>query len=106
VAVANRRKVDVEIAALFRDPDIDEGTISKQAGEFKGSVEFGITRKADTNALRSKWKDLPLTVQAAFRWKAEVATKEYKALSDEDKAIAIEFVESKPASPSVKVELI
>lgn len=104
LAVKNRRAIDGQIVALL--PKKTEGSVSQEAGQFKVTVTYGIDRKANTEYLQDSWFSLPPAVQKAFRWKAEVSTKEFKALSETEGAIAIDFVESKPSSPSLKVEPI
>lgn len=106
LAVANRRKLDAQIVELMRDPSKDEGSVSAKLGEFKVTTTFGIDRKTDTEKLTICWEALPYEVRKAFRWKAEVVTKEFKMLSREQLEVIAPFVESKPTSPSVKVELV
>lgn len=103
-AIEARRTIDAEIVKLM--PKKDEGSVSKKVGLFKVGVTFGVSRKADTEALRLAWEQLSEVVKGAFRWKAEVSTTEFKALSEKDADAAAYFVESKPASPSVKIEVI
>lgn len=103
-AIEERRKIDVQIVALMKQPDDGEGSVSEKTETGKVSVTFGIDRKADTDSLATQWGELSDAVKGAFRWKAEVNTKEFKALSDADRDIAAGFVESKPKSPTVKVE--
>jgi hypothetical protein len=103
-AVLARRKIDEQIVALM--PKKDEGSVSQDVGFFHVSVTYGINRKVDSKRLDVDWESLPATVQAAFRVSYDVAAKEYKALSGKDLDAAIAYVESKPASASVKVEII
>lgn len=103
-AIEARRAIDTKIVALM--PKKDEGSESKVVGLFKVIVTFGINRKVDSKKLDAGWGALSETVRAAFRRSYDVAAKEYKALSGADLTAAIDFVESKPASPSVKIEVV
>jgi hypothetical protein len=104
IAIQARRDIDKQIVALM--PKKDEGTESKDVGFFKVSVSYGIDRKVDSKKLDDEYDQLSTAVQNAFRIKYEVAAKEYKALSGADLDAAVAFVESKPSSPSVKIEVI
>lgn len=103
-AIQARRDVDAKIVAVM--PKKDEGTVSENVGFFKVGVTYGITRKVDSKKLDPEFESLPDAVKAAFRRSYDVAAKEFKALSGADLDAAIAFVESKPSSPSVKVEVI
>lgn len=103
-AIEARRGIDAEIVKLM--PKKDEGSVSKDVGLFKVGVTYGINRKVDSKRVDAEWESLSDTVKAAFRRSYDLATKEYKALSGADLDAAVAFVESKPASPSVKVEVI
>lgn len=105
-AVSYRRDIDNAIALALKDRD--EGTVSTTLDGFKVSVTYKLTRKVDTTALQNKWEFIPENVQKAFTWKADVVTKHLKALQELSAdlyAQAAQFVETKPASPSVTVEV-
>lgn len=104
LAVERRRKIGNEITELLRDPNKAEGSISREAGPFKVTVGFGIDRKVDSDGLFERWHELSVACRAAFRWKAEVAAKKFKALSEDDNAIVTAFFESKPSTPSVEIK--
>jgi hypothetical protein len=104
-AIAHRRGIDDQIAALMRDPTKPEGTVSKNLGTRKLSVQYGITRKVNSEVLGAAWMDLPEAVQGAFKWSADVAVKNLKALDAKLTLEAAQFIESKASTPSVKLEL-
>jgi len=103
-AVAHRRLIDGRIAELMRDPAKTEGSVSRVDGEHKVSVTYGITRKADTTALQNNWAELPAAVQDVFKFEADVRVCELKKLAAADALIAAKYIESKPSTPSVKLE--
>lgn len=108
-AIAHRREIDAAIAAKLPLPaDKDgEGTASQKFDDgLKLSIVYGLTRKvSDEASLKAAWEALPAAVQGAFRWKPEVDVKALKALSAEDRLAAAKFIEAKPSTPSVKLEI-
>lgn len=105
-AVAERRR----IGKLLEDamPGPDEGTVSGVVGDFKVIVQRKVTRKVDSDALSQNWGELSNNVQNAFKWNAEIVTKQFRALVDlasADAEIAKTFITTKPAASSVTVEL-
>lgn len=105
-AVAERRKIDKEIAALLLDPNKPEGTITEKPDGLKVSVTYGMKRKVDTSALQVAWNTLPKSVQDAVRWKAEVSVTGLRALAPAESLILSKFVTTEPESPQVKVEAL
>lgn len=99
VAVARRR--DIDKAILAHIPVKYEGTESVQAGGLKITATFGVNRTCDNDKLRTDWNGLPVEVQAAFRWKPEVAVAELKKLGDEHRVTALGYFTTKPASTSL-----
>lgn len=105
-AVAARREIDQQIAALLADANKPEGTVSQKLADGKKvSVTYTVTRKVDTDSLQSDWGRLALDVQNLFRWKAEVSVTELRKLDNKAALVASKYFESKPGSPSVKIEL-
>jgi hypothetical protein len=100
-----RRGIDAKIVLLCGEHNA-EGTVTKKTEGHKVSVTFGITRKVDTENLRLGWDALTPAAQAAFRWKAEAAVPQLRALSPENLTAVAKFIESKPASPSIKIEAL
>lgn len=106
-AIASRRNIDKEISARLKDRD--EGTVSTQISNTKVTVTYGMTRKVDTDALTLSWPDMSENAQRCFRWKAELAKKEFdavKELSATTLAEVSKFVTTAPSTPQVKVEPI
>jgi predicted NUDIX family NTP pyrophosphohydrolase len=106
-AVAERRR----IAKLIEDemPGQPEGTTSLKLDGFKVSVARKVTRNVDTAALQDAWEFISENVQNAFKWKAEVDLKHWRALEElktDAYKEASKFVTSKPAASTVTVEAI
>jgi hypothetical protein len=99
-----KRAAAAQMAVLFGTTE--EGTITANTDRYKVAIRYSVTRKVDVEALQTNWAKLPPEVQAAFKWKADVNTKEYRAalLDSKTKAMVTEFVTSKPASPSIEIE--
>jgi len=103
-AAAARREIDAQIAAALADPSKPEGSISQRAGDYKVTVTYGVTRKADTESLQRDWEHLPPHIRSGFRWKADVTTAEIKKLEGVDLAVAAKYITTSPSSPSIKIE--
>ena len=102
---ANEERLAVEAAILALMPEQTEGTVSdKETGV---SVTFKVTRSVDTEAVQADWTSLPRNVQDAFKWKADVDTKKFKAIQDlspADFTVLAKYVSSKPSKPSISIK--
>ena len=106
-AVKARREVDAQIAELLRDVNKPEGSISQKLPEgYKITVTYKLDRKVDTEKLTKGWDKLPLDVQAAFKWTADLSVSQFRNLDDKAALNASQFFETKPASPSIKIEAV
>lgn len=103
-AVAERRKIDKQIADLLLDPNKPEGTVSQAPEGFKVSVTYGVTRKLDTKKLQSDWTKLPPAVQDSIKWKAELATTKFRDLDKDAVLVLSTYMETKPSAPTVEVK--
>ncbi len=104
-AIANRRQIDEMIAAAM--PGEDEGTVSDTIGAYKVSVARKVTRSVNTETLTAVWPTLPQSVQAAFRWKADLDIKQLRALESvapDQYRLAAAHVTTKPASPTITIK--
>lgn len=104
-ATEHRRQVEEQILAHF-PADKTEGSIAdKDAGI---TVTYKLTRKvADSDALGGEWMQLSRNAQSAFRWKADIDTKQFKALQDLDPegfAQIAKYVTTTPAKPTVTIK--
>ena len=107
-AIAERRRIDGEIAEILKDPAKPEGTISQKVESLgvKVGVTYKITRSVDSKKLQADWDKLTAGAQAAFRWKPDVSVSELRKLEGPDAAAAAIYITAKPASPSVDIDLI
>lgn len=103
-AVAARRDIDKQLAALLKDPAKPEGSISEKAGDYKITITYKIDRKVDSDALSKAWGTLPKEVQDAFKWKADVSVSALRNLEPVDAGKAAVFVTAKEASPSIEIK--
>jgi hypothetical protein len=102
-AIEHRRSLDNIVRSLL--PTKDEGTVSQDDGNYKAVVTYKLDRKLDTSALQVDWSSLPPKAQDAIKWKAELSTTAFRSLSDDEKSSLSKYITTKPASPSVSVEL-
>ena len=106
LAVAERRKIDGAIADLLKDASKPEGSISQKADGYKVTVTYKMDRKVDTDKLTANWGKLPLDVQAAFKWKADLSVSEFRKLEGKASLSASQYFTTKEATPSLTIEAI
>lgn len=106
-AIKARREVDAQIAELLKDANKLEGSVSQKLPEgYKVTVTYKLDRKVDTQALTDGWAKLPIDIQAAFKWKADLSVSEFRKLNDKAQVSAAQFFTTKEASPSITIEAI
>lgn len=104
---ARERRYAIEAQICMELPiDGTEGSRTEKIDGVKIAVTYALTRSIDTAALQDKWATLDSYEQAAFRWKAELNTKEYRALHADAQSELAAFITTKPAKPSVKIEAL
>jgi hypothetical protein len=99
---ANEERLAVEQAILALMPQKSEGAVTD--AETGVSVTFKVTRTVDTEAVQRDWTALPPSVQDAFKWKADLDTKKFKALQElvpTDFTVLARYVTSKASKPSI-----
>lgn len=104
---AKARRLDIEEKIISLVPPCDgmEGTTSI-AGL---SIAYKVTRKVDSDALFAAFNTLPVNAQKAFRFKAEVALTQFRALKEFDAALyakVADFVTTTPAKPSITLKAL
>jgi hypothetical protein len=105
-AIKARREVDAQLAELLRDASKLEGSISQKLDGYKVTVTYKLDRKVDTEALTKAWDKLPLDVQAAFKWKADLSVSEFRKLDDKAQLNLSQYITTKEASPSITIEAV
>jgi len=106
-AVAKRRELDEQIS-LQLSTGKAEGTESMKLPDIgaKVTVTYKVTRKVDTEALQERWEYLSEEQRAAFKWSADVSVTALRKFEGNDLVAVSKFFESKPASPTIKIEMI
>lgn len=105
-AIKARREVDAQLAELLRDASKLEGSISQKLDGYKVTVTYKLDRKVDTEALTKAWDKLPLDVQAAFKWKADLSVSEFRKLDEKAQLNLSQYITTKEASPSITIEAV
>jgi len=108
-AKANAHRVEIEqqMAALL--PGTGEETARADIDNYRIKVQYKVTRSIDSEKLESLWDDLSAKAQAAFAWKASIKVGELRKVMDflpAEYAKLATAIESKPAKPSVTVEML
>lgn len=101
-AAAKRRALDIQIANLVR-PETVEGSTTAKVGDYKVSVTYAFNRRVDSDAVKDNFDKLPLSVQALFRWKAEVDLAAYREADSTTRALASTYITETPARPTVRI---
>lgn len=106
-AVAKRRELDEQIS-LQLSTGKAEGTESMKFPDIgaKVTVTYKVTRKVDTEALQERWEYLSEEQRAAFKWSADISISALRKFEGNDLVAVSKFFESKPASPTIKIEMI
>jgi hypothetical protein len=102
---AKEIRTGLETAILDLCPPVEAGEgIAKLEGF---SITYKMTRAVDTEALQDAWGSLPANAQKAFKWKAEIDLKNYRAIQEMDQTAfttLAKFVTSKPAKPTITIK--
>jgi hypothetical protein len=107
-AAAKRKELDAKIIGIIRaqHADKEEGDITVKAGAFSATIKLGYTRKVDTALLSDIYSQMSANLQAAFRFKAELALPEWRALTDEERGWLSYVVTTTPATPSLSMKAL
>lgn len=105
-AQAKKERVQAEESLLaFFPADKAEGTVTDK--DHGITVTYGVSRKADSEALQTAWMGLSANAQKAFRWSADVDTRQLKALAELDPtthgAIA-QYITTTPKKPTITLK--
>ena len=107
-AIAERRRIDGQLAELLKNPDKPEGAVSQKLDDLglKLTVTYKISRTVDAKKLTAEWDKLSAGAQAAFKWKPEVSVSELRKLEGIDATVAAAYITAKPAAPSVEIDVL
>jgi hypothetical protein len=103
-AKQDRLQAEESLLAFFPN-DKPEGTITDKDNGI--TVSYGVTRKADTAALQNDWMALSANAQKAFRWSADVDTRQLKALQDLDlttHTLITKYITTTPKKPTITLK--
>lgn len=105
-AIAERRRLDEQLAELLKNPNKPEGAISQKLEDMglTLTVTYKINRTVDAKKLQAEWEKLSAGAQAAFKWKPEVSVTELRKLEGIDATVASAYITSKPGAPSVEIK--
>lgn len=101
-----RKAKDAEVMALAKTllTTKSEGSVSHKVPGFKLTLTGTVDRKADTEAIKAAFAELPPSVQGVFRFTADVNTKALRALGEEDAVKAAAFYSSSESKLTMKIE--
>lgn len=107
-AIAERRRIDEQLAELLKDPNKPEGAISQKLEDLglKLTITYKINRSVDAKKLQAEWDKLSAGAQAAFKWKPEVSVSELRKLEGIDATVAATYITSKPGAPGVEIQAV
>ena len=107
-AVAERRRIDAQLADLLKNPEKPEGAISQKLDDLglKLTITYKIGRTVDAKKLTAEWDKLTAGAQAAFKWKPEVSVSELRKLEGIDATVAAAYITAKPAAPSIDIDVL
>ena len=107
-AIAERRRIDEQLADLLKNPEKPEGAISQKLEDMglTLTVTYKINRSVDAKKLQAEWDKLSAGAQAAFKWKPEVSVSELRKLDGIDATVAAAYITSKPGAPSVEIKAV
>ena len=103
IAKTERAMLEEQLAKEISDRV--EGTVSLTAGNYKVTVTSKLTRTLDYPAYQAIENDIPEGVRCV-RFKPELDLKKLRAMDAVRPGFSAAFITTKPARPSVKVELV
>lgn len=104
-AIAKRREIEDELAAIIGISETDEGSRSVTSFGYKVSVTSRMTRKVDPDLVQELAAEHGITehLSRLFRWKPEINMRAWK---DSDESITgplMAAITTKPARPSFSI---
>ena len=105
-AIAKEERAMLEEQLAKEISDRVEGTASLVAGSYKVTVTSKLTRTLDYPAYQAIEADIPEGVRCVVRFKPELDLKKLRAMDAVRPGFSAAFITTKPARPTVKVELV
>ncbi|WP_131669226.1 DUF7173 family protein [Psychrobacter pygoscelis] len=107
-AQAKERRYEIEQEIITLVGVLDEGTTNEETDCFKVKTVGKLTRSLDDKAIQADWDNLPSEVKQCFKFKASLDTKNLRALEamrSDLVPVMAKYITTKPAKPSVLVEV-
>lgn len=104
---ANGRRIEIEGQILAGMPAHGpEDTDGVDGNGVHVKVVYKVARTVDSEALSAAWGTLSDNAQKAFKWKANCSMRALQEMVPEDYSRISSFITTKPAKPSVTVEVL
>ena len=107
-AYAKERRLQVESQITDLIGVADEGTTNAEGNLFKVKTVGKLTRSLDDAAIQSDWDTLPDEIKKCVKWKSSLDTKNLRSLEamrHDLIPVMAQYMTTKPAKPSVSVEV-
>ena len=107
-AYAKERRLQVESQITDLIGVADEGTTNAEGNLFKVKTVGKLTRSLDDAAIQSDWDTLPDEIKKCVKWKSSLDTKNLRSLEamrGDLIPVMAQYMTTKPAKPSVSVEV-
>ena len=107
-AYAKERRLQVESQITDLIGVADEGTTNAEGNLFKVKTVGKLTRSLDDAAIQSDWDTLPDEIKKCVKWKSSLDTKNLRSLEAKRHdliPVMAQYMTTKPAKPSVSVEV-
>ena len=107
-AQAKERRIEIEHQIIQLVGVEEEGTTNVETEAFKFKTVGKLTRSLDDKAIQSDWDKLPNEIKQCVNFKASLNTTKLRALEtmrDDLVPLMAQYMTTKPAKPSVSVEV-
>lgn len=107
-AQAKERRIEIEHQIIQLVGVEEEGTTNVETEAFKFKTVGKLTRSLDDKAIQSDWDKLPDEIKQCVTFKASLNTTKLRALEsmrDDLMPVMAQYMTTKPAKPSVSVEV-
>lgn len=106
---AKERRLQIEAQITELVGVLDEGTSNAEGSHYKVKTVGKLTRSLDESGLQRDWLNLPDEVKSCIKWKPSIDTKALRSLEsmrDDLVPVMAQYMTTKPAKPSIKIEEI
>lgn len=106
-AIAARRAIEDDMLEEIAINETEEGTHTRKSGDLTIKIVNRMNRKVDGDKLQLLAVENGITyevLQQLFRWKPELAMREWKSADDAVKTALQDAITTTPGRPSVSIE--